>query len=249
VICLRPDWPAPANVYALCSTREGGVSQEPYSTLNLADHVGDDAAAVAENRLRLGAVLPPGASVCWLQQVHGKQVVAADLVDAPPEADASVSRTAGQVCAVLTADCLPVLFASTGGNEVGAAHAGWRGLLDGVLEATIAAMHGAPESLLAWLGPAIGPTAFEVGPEVREAFLERAGAAEAPTAACFRDAPGRAGHSHADLYSLARIRLAAAGITRIYGGECCTFREAGRFYSYRRDGVTGRMASVIGFTA
>ena len=248
MICLRPDWPAPANVYALCTTREGGVSQVPYAALNLADHVGDDEAAIAENRTRLGAVLPPAASVCWLRQVHGTQVVEAGPADAPPEADASVSRTAGQVCAVLTADCLPVLFASTSGNEVGAAHAGWRGLLDGVLEATIAALHSAPESLLAWLGPAIGPTAFEVGPEVRAAFMERAGAAHAPTAACFRDAPDRAGHSYADLYSLARIRLAAAGITRIYGGECCTFREAERFYSYRRDGETGRMASLIGFT-
>lgn len=249
MICLRPDWPAPANVFALCTTREGGVSQAPYAALNLADHVGDDAAAVAENRLRLGTVLPPEASICWLQQVHGTRVVEADSPDVPPEADASVSRSAGQVCAVLTADCLPVLFATSRGTEVGAAHAGWRGLLDGVLEATIAALHSGPEDVIAWLGPAIGPTAFEVGPEVRAAFLDRAGTSQAATAACFRDAPERAGHSYADLYGLARIRLAAAGITRIYGGQCCTFSEAGRFYSYRRDGVTGRMASLIGFTA
>lgn len=248
MICLRPDWPAPANVFALCTTREGGVSSGPYASLNLADHVGDDEAAVNENRARLAALLPPGATLLWLQQVHGTTVVNAPERQGSPEADASVSRAPLDVCAVLTADCLPVLFASCHGDEVGAAHAGWRGLQMGVLEATLGALHTAPADLMAWLGPAIGPTAFEVGPEVREAFLASAGTAARATAACFRDAPDRPGHSFADLYSLARIRLATAGITRIYGGECCTFNEPGRFFSYRRDGATGRMASLIGFT-
>ncbi len=249
MIWLRPDWPAPASVFALCTTRAGGVSQGPYAALNLASHVGDDEAAVGENRARLAAALPPGARVGWLQQVHGTSVVQASDALSPPEADASVSREAGATCAVLTADCLPVLFASSRGDEVAAAHAGWRGLLEGVLEATLAAMHTSPGDLLAWLGPAIGPGAYEVGPEVRAAFLARAGGAGHATAACFRDAADAPGHSFADLYGLARIRLAAAGITRIYGGEHCTFSEPGRFFSYRRDGVTGRMASLIGFSA
>lgn len=246
---LRPDWPAPANVHAFCTTREGGVSSGSYASLNLAGHVGDEAAAVRENRDRLAALLPRGADVCWLRQVHGTRVVDARTAPQDAEADASVSRAPGATCAVLTADCLPVLFCSSAGDEVAAAHAGWRGLLDGVLEATLAALQAAPGATLAWFGPAIGPTAFEVGPEVRAAFLARAGAAARATESCFRDSPERPGHSFADLYGLARIRLASAGITRIYGGECCTFGEPGRFYSYRRDGATGRMASVIGFSA
>ena len=249
MICLRPDWPAPPGVFALSTTREGGVSVAPYATLNLAAHVEDDERAVAENRARLARVLPAGSHIRWLQQVHGTAVVEAGEWPAPPEADASVSRVPGEVCAVLTADCLPVLFASSRGDEVAAAHAGWRGLLDGVLEATLGRLQTPASELLAWLGPAIGPSAFEVGPEVREAFLARAGAGERATAACFRVSDSRPGHSYADLYALARIRLAAAGITRIYGGEWCTHAEQERFFSYRRDGETGRMASLIGFTA
>lgn len=248
MICLTPDWPAPSNVFAFCTTREGGVSSGPYASLNLADHVGDDECAVAENRARLNAFLPEDSRITWLRQVHGTAVVDAKVFAQPPEADACVSRTPGEVCAVLTADCLPVLFASSSGREVAAAHAGWRGLLEGVLEATLAALDAAPSELLVWLGPAIGPTAFEVGPEVREAYLAGAGASQRATAACFRASGARPGHSYADLYGLARIRLAAAGVTRIYGGEACTHSEAARFFSYRRDGETGRMVSLVGIS-
>lgn len=236
---ILPDWPAPARVKSLMTTRAGGVSQAPWASLNLGDHVGDDPAHVAANRARLRQSLPadPG----WLRQVHSARVVELGR-DANLEADAAVARQPGQVCAMLTADCLPVLFCDRAGSVVAAAHAGWRGLADGVLEATVAAMRVAPEGVLAWMGAAIGPQAFEVGDDVREAFVAR----HPEAAAAF--APHAPGKWLADLYRLARVRLDHAGVHAIYGGGRCTYQEADSFYSYRRDGVTGRMASLIWLT-
>ena len=233
---IVPDWPAPARVKSLMTTRAGGVSRAPWASLNLGDHVGDDPAHVAANRARLRQSLPaePG----WLKQVHSARVVKLGR-ESNPEADASFARQAGQVCAVLTADCLPVLFCDRAGSVVAAAHAGWRGLADGVLEATVAAMRVAPGDILAWMGAAIGPQAFEVGDEVRDVFV----AQHAEAVAAF--VPHAPGKWLADIYQLARIRLTHAGVHAVYGGGRCTFSEADRFYSYRRDGVTGRMASLI----
>ena len=245
--CIEPDWPAPANVLALSTTRLGGRSVAPYASFNLAHHVADDALAVEANRAILAAALPGDASIQWLTQVHGTEVVEAGPDDgAYPEADAAWSCQPGAACAIMTADCLPVLFCTASGDRVAAAHAGWRGLLGGVLEATAAALAVSPDGLLAWLGPAIGPRAFEVGAEVREAYLAAASTTEAAgIAACFVPNPGNPGHYFADIYGLARIRLGAIGLTRVYGGSWCTCSDQQRFFSYRRDGRTGRMASLI----
>lgn len=234
---IAPDWPAPARVKSLMTTRDGGVSQAPWASFNLGDHVGDDPADVAANRARLRQQLPaePG----WLKQVHSARVVG--LGQEPnPEADAAFTHASGRVCAVLTADCLPVLFCDRAGSVVAAAHAGWRGLAGGVLEATVAAMKVPPGEVLAWMGAAIGPQAFEVGDEVRQAFIARH--PEAAIAFVPQPTPGK---WLADIYRLARICLGAAGVQAVYGGGHCSFSEAERFYSYRRDGVTGRMASLI----
>ena len=240
---LQPDWPAPASVVALVTTRIDGVSREPFDSFNLGDHVGDDPAAVAHNRRRLIAACPGLEAIGWLEQVHGAAVVAADAA-LVHRADAQFTCSPGLGCAILTADCLPVLFCDRAGPRVAAAHAGWRGLCAGVLERT-AVTFDAPAQLLAWLGPAIGPANFEVGAEVREQFVEAATTARRDaTAACFVDA-ARAHHFLADIYALARLRLQAAGITAIYGGVLCTLADPFRFYSYRRDGITGRMASLI----
>ena len=236
---IVPDWPAPERVKSLMTTRAGGVSAPPWDSLNLGDHVGDDSAAVAANRACLRERLPaePG----WLKQVHSARVVELGR-DSAREADAAVTRAPGLVCAVLTADCLPVLFCDRAGSVVAAAHAGWRGLAEGVLEATVAAMQVPPAEVIAWLGAAIGPDAFEVGDEVRQAFVGRhpeAAAAFVPQAA-----PGK---WRADIYQLARIRLGHTGVQAVYGGGRCTFSEAETFYSYRREGVTGRMAALVWF--
>ena len=245
-VSLAPDWPAPARVLALSTRRDGGCSAAPYDSFNLAAHVGDDPVAVQANRDRLARLLPGGCSVQWLTQVHGTRVIEAGEEGVEPEADACWTRTPGRACAVLTADCLPVLVCSVDAEVVAAAHAGWRGLLGGVLERTIAAMGIAPDRLLAWLGPAIGPGAFEVGAEVREQFLAAAPAADAAaTDAGFIPNVARPGHYFADLYALARLRLAAAGVRRVWGGNDCTYSAGDRYFSYRRDGVTGRMASLI----
>lgn len=241
---LTPDWPAPPPVRAVSTTRQGGVSQPPFDSLNLAGHVGDRPADVAANRQRLIKALSLPDSPQWLNQIHGTTVV--DLDAGPgglPEGDASTSRRSERVCAVLTADCLPVLFCDRAGTQVAAAHAGWRGLAGGVLEATVASFTAAPEQIMAWLGPAIGPQAFEVGEEVRQAFCEVDPAA---AAACVA-APPVAGIPKwtADIYTLARQRLARSGVSAVYGGGRCTFSEAGQFYSFRREGKTGRMASLI----
>lgn len=233
-----PDWPLPRGVHALQTTRCGGVSHGPWQGFNLGDHVGDEARHVEVNRALLSAVLP--AAPRWLRQVHGIAVFDADSENpAGPEADAAVARRAGVVCAVMTADCLPVLLCDRAGAVVAAAHAGWRGLRAGVIEASIAAMQVAPADLSAWLGPAIGPAAFEVGAEVREAFV-----ADDPTAAVAFVA-GTGGRWLADLYLLARQRLMRMGVADIYGGAACTVAEPERYFSYRRDGVTGRMATLI----
>ena len=237
---LVPDWPAPANVRSLLSTRNGGASSGVYSSFNLGAHAGDDPLAVRANRERLLASVQ-GEPV-WLNQVHGTCVVDASLFsagDQAPVADASFSRKAGAVCVVMTADCLPLLLCDQAGRVVAAAHAGWRGLLAGVLEETITAMGVPGAKLMAYLGPAIGPLAFEVGEEVRSAFV----AADESAAVAFK--PSQPGKWLADIYRLARLRLARQGVTRIYGGSFCTVSDADRFFSYRRDGQTGRMASMI----
>lgn len=236
---ILPAWPAPPQVRACTTTRSGGVSVGPYASLNLAAHVGDVPAAVTENRTRLHRALSLPAEPRWLNQVHGTAVAVAGE-GCGGEADASVATQPGAVCAVLTADCLPLLLCDRAGTVVAAVHAGWRGLLAGVIEATVARLERPASELLVWLGPAIGPAAFEVGAEVRAAFLATdGGAAEG----AFRPSP--AGRWLADLYALARLRLWRLGIGAVYGGDLCTFSDSARFYSYRRDGVTGRMASLI----
>lgn len=236
---IIPDWPTPPNVRALVTTRLGGVSSAPFDSFNLADHVGDAPAAVAENRRRLKQHLP--ADPVWLKQVHGNQCIDALLAStaAPTEADAAFTRAPGVVCAVLTADCLPVLLCDESGSLVAAAHAGWRGLAAGVIESTVAALGQPGERLMAWLGPAIGPENFEVGADVRAAFIAHDPSAED----AFVDLPN--GKWRCDIYLLARQRLAALGIRRTTSADFCTVSDTGRFYSYRRDGVTGRMASLI----
>ena len=242
---IEPDWPAPDTVYALSTTRIGGHSAAPYESFNMGCHVGDEEGAVAANRALLVNALPGGSSISWLSQVHGTAVVEAAPCASPPPADAQWSRTPGAVCTVMTADCLPVLLCSVDGDVVAAAHAGWRGLLAGVLEATVAAMATPPGRLLAWLGPAIGPAAFEVGKEVRAAYLSSAAPSQAKkVAACFAPSD-RPGHYLADLYTLARLRLDDMGLSGVFGGDLCTYSDPGRFFSYRRDGQTGRMASLI----
>jgi YfiH family protein len=236
---IIPRWPAPERVRAVSTTRHGGVSRPPYATLNLAEHVGDDAKAVAVNRGYLERAMMLPAMPSWLQQVHGRQVVDAAKVRRPVAADAAYALEPGVVCAVLTADCLPVLLCDRGGRAVAAAHAGWRGLAAGVIEQTIAAMPVPGGELMAWLGPAISAEAYVVGEEVRKTFVTHDPTAET----AFRPAAG--GCWHADLYRLARQRLRSHGVTAVHGGGFCTYQDAVRFYSFRRDGVTGRMASLI----
>lgn len=240
---IQADWPAPRTVRAVVTTRLlPGVSQPPFDAFNLGIHCGDDAAAVVANRQRLielaGLPHPPH----WLSQVHGVAVQRLDSPEPalqPPQADAAVTDVPGVVLAILTADCLPVLFAAKDGSEIAAAHAGWRGLAGGVLEATVHALNSAPENLIAWLGPAAGPQRYEISEEVRAAFVEH----DPDAAACFT--PTRPGHWLMDLYALARRRLAAAGVTAVSGGGLCTISDPARFYSYRRDGRTGRMATLL----
>ena len=234
---IYPDWPAPSQVQALSTLRAEGVSIGVYQGLNLGDHVGDSMVDVAENRGILREDLP--AEPRWLQQVHGTTVAYADNLNERVAADAAIATQSNVVCVVLTADCLPVLFCAQDGSVVGATHAGWRGLLAGVLEETVATMAHPPEQIMAWMGPAIGADAFEVGGEVRTAFV-----ADMPSAASAFQGAG-SNKWMADIYALARLRLKQMGITQIYGGDFCTYSDAERFYSYRRDGVTGRMASLI----
>lgn len=234
---IVPDWAAPPAVRALVTTRAGGVSRGAYATLNLAAHVGDDAGAVARNRALLRAHLP--GDPAWLEQVHGAAVVDAEAGRALPRADGAVARAPRRVCAVLTADCLPVLLAHRGGAAVGIAHAGWRGLVAGVIEATLARMEVAPREVVAWLGPGIGPRAYEVGRDVYDAFCAR----DPGLAAAFE--PAGEDRYRADLCAAARHLLGAAGVQGVSGGGFCTYTDAARFFSYRRARATGRSASLI----
>lgn len=239
---ITPDWPVDARVGALMSTRAGGVSAAPFDSLNLGRTSEDDRAAVAENRRRFEAAL--GATSVYLTQVHGTHVLRLPAGEGPREADASITTVAGVACTVMVADCLPVLFAAPDGRGVGAAHAGWRGLAGGVLEATVAALCDAtgcePQELVAWLGPCIGPREFEVGADVLAAF--------GPSAAhCFVARPRADGSPRwlADLPQLARDRLQAVGVGRVCGGRWCTVEDPSRFFSFRRDRLTGRMAAAV----
>jgi len=240
---LRPDWPAHQGVGALMSTRAGGVSAAPFHSLNLGRAVGDDAAAVVENRRRFEAAI--GVPTVYLSQVHGRDVLRlAPGYSGPDRADAAITTEPGIACTVMVADCLPVLFAAPPGRGVGAAHAGWRGLAAGVLEATVQALCEAAscdaQDLWAWLGPCIGPRRFEVGPDVLDAFGTVAAAHFLP-----RRRPDGDQRWLADLPGLARDRLRAAGVLLISGGQWCTVEDASRFFSFRRDGVTGRMAAAV----
>jgi YfiH family protein len=239
---FEPDWPAPPGVRALSTLRgdaKSGLSKGSYAGFNLGDHVGDDPVAVAGNRRRLGELAGLPSEPVWLSQVHGIRVADLDLAVAPGPADAAIARGSAKVCAILTADCLPIVLATDSGDTVAAAHAGWRGLAAGVIEATVRAMGVPSGNLVAWLGPAIGPRHFEVGGEVRDAFL--AGDPKAEEA--FE--PNARGRFMADLSMLARRRLQGLGVSRIYGGGECTFSQSDRYYSHRRDGTTGRQATLI----
>ena len=234
---FAPDWPAPPRVRAWVTERAAGASSGSYAALNLATHVGDSPERVAENRAILSAGLPLPSEPVWLEQVHGATVLDLDR-DAVGAADGAVTSRAGVVCAVLTADCLPVIFATRDGRRVGVAHAGWRGLLNGVLPAAVRALRAPPAEIVAWLGPAIGRASYEVGADVRDAYLAR----DAASSAAF--VPNARGRWQADLYALARASLAGAGVTDVHGGAFCTYREAGRFFSHRREAPCGRFATL-----
>jgi polyphenol oxidase len=239
---LEADWPAPPAV-RLISTFRGaqgtGVSRAPYASLNLGDHVGDDQAAVAENRRRLRAAAGLPSEPAWLNQVHGTNVADLDASGVGVAADAAMASRSGTVCAILTADCLPIALSTESGDRVAAAHGGWRGLAAGVIQSTVRSMGVAPGRLLAWLGPAISAKHFEVGAEVRDAFLRR----DLQAADAFQ--PNARGRFMADLAMLARLELNRLGVVRVYGGGECTYARADRYFSYRRDGVTGRQATLI----
>ena len=240
---IAPEWPAPWGIKAVFTLRSGGVSVAPYDSLNLGSGLGDSAEAVAENRRRLRTLLRLPSEPVWLEQVHGTEVL--ELAKDPRTsetafaADASVTREAGVVCTIRVADCMPVLFAARDGSAIGAAHAGWRGLAAGVLEATVRRLGVPPGELLAWMGPAIGVDHFEVGDEVREAFI----AGDGDAAPAF--VPNARGRWQCDLYALAKRRLSSIGVSGIHGGGWCTFADPGRFFSYRRDRQCGRMAALI----
>ena len=240
---LTPEWPAPPNVRAEFTLRTGGVSGPPFDSLNIGAHVGDEAAAVAENRRRVRTALRLPDEPAWIEQVHGIEVLDLDAATTPGErsrcADAAVTRCPNQVCVIQVADCLPVLLAVRDGSAVAAAHAGWRGLATGVLEATVASLAVEPAELIAWLGPGIGPAHFEVGDEVLSAFLAR------DTAAMGAFTRNPRGRWQCDLVALARARLATLGVVAVFGGEWCTHADPARFFSYRRDGRCGRMAALI----
>lgn len=236
---IVPQWPVSSRVRAVSTPRSGGVSASPYDTLNLGEHVGDEVDAVTENRRRLCEQLGIEEEPYWLNQVHGAHVVRAGADGEYPRADAAIADEPNRACVVMTADCLPVLLARTDGTRVAAAHCGWRGLAGGVLEATIAALATPPRQLAAWLGPAIGPEHFEVGPEVRDAFMRIDPAAVTAFRANAR------GRWMCDLYRLAQQHLNRAGVDAIFGGGRCTFEESSAFFSFRRDGRCGRMATLI----
>jgi polyphenol oxidase len=237
--CIRPDWPAPPGVHALTTLRSGGYSRGPYAGFNLAAHTGDDAEAVACNRRLLRDRLQLTSGPVWLSQVHGRSLLRADTAGDNAAADGSWSDSAGTVCAVLTADCLPLLFCDRAGSRVAAIHAGWRGLHRGIISAAVETLSVPAREMLVWLGPAIGAGAFEVGQDVYDSFTQKNPA----NSTAFR--PSDASHWLCDIYALARIELRALGVVSVYGGDFCTYSDPDRFYSFRRDGITGRMASLV----
>ncbi|MCB1745871.1 MAG: peptidoglycan editing factor PgeF [Gammaproteobacteria bacterium] len=236
---LVPEWPAPPRVSACFTTRRGGCSNAPWDSFNLATHVGDATAAVARNRALLGDRLGADVSPCWMEQVHGERVVRLDARPGEPlRADAAITRRPGLACTVMVADCVPILLCAADGGEVAAVHAGWRGLANGIVGRAVAAFSAMPSTLLAWIGPCIGAGAYVVDDALRTRFLEL----DPGAAGCFSGGPAQ---WHFDLHALAHRQLALAGITAVYGAPCCVHADATRFYSYRRDGVTGRMAALI----
>ena len=237
---IVPDWPAPGRVRAAATTRAGGASRGPWRSLNLADHVADDGEAVARNRVRLRRELELPEEPRWLVQRHGARVTEAGEAPDGPPADGIVARAPGLVCAILAADCMPVLLCDRGATAVAALHAGWRGVAAGIVEAGVCAVGAAPGELMAWLGPAIGPDRFEVGPEVRSAIL----AGDPGGGGAFRPS-GRPGRWRADLEGIVRRRLARCGVGSVHGGGWCTASDPERFFSHRRDGATGRMAALV----
>ena len=239
---FAPQWSAPPKIRACCTTRRGGESRTPFDRFNLSLGVGDDPASVAENRSRLAARLHLLEEPVWMRQVHGARVLESESAPSDPVGDACIARSPERPCAVLSADCLPVLLCAASGTIVAAAHAGWRGLAAGVIENTVAGMRTRPAELLAWLGPAIGASAYEVGPEVRGAFVRR----HREDADAF--VPSGPGRWTADLARLARARLRRCGVSAVHGGDLCTHSDPGRFYSFRRDGRTGRIATLIWIT-
>lgn len=243
---IYPDWPLPDNVRAVCTTRQGGVSVAPYDSFNLGSHVQDDPLAVAQNRLLLTQLAQLPQSPLFLNQIHSTQVVRLPLnEESLPNADAVYTNEAKQVCLVMTADCLPVLFCAKDGSEIGAVHAGWKGLCNGILEAMVAEFACAPSEITVWLGPAISQKAFQVGEEVVDKFCQ----IDPQTKEAFISDPNCEGKFFGDLYRLAKQRLQRLGIESIYGGEYCTYSEVERFFSYRREAKTGRMATLIWRTA
>ncbi len=236
---ITPDWPAPSNVCTMQTTRTGGISLAPFDSLNLGNHVNDDPLHVAHNRQLLAPYVPT--EPVWMNQVHGIRVLDAAKSNCIESADAAFTKQSYVVCVTMTADCLPVLICDEKGTTVAAVHAGWRSLCDGIIEATVKAMTESPDQLMAWLGPAIGPDAFEVGAEVRAQFIEK----DADAASAFKVSGDR---YLGNLYTIAKQRLNQLGVTKIYGGGLCTYNDASRFFSYRRDGVTGRMATLIWLT-
>lgn len=236
---ISVNWPAPDSVRAIITTRNGGQSLTPYASFNLAEHVGDNPISVQKNRQALvrSAQLP--AEPLWLKQTHSTRVIDASQWQADVEADAIICDVPNLVCVVMTADCLPVLITDKSGSQIAAVHAGWRGLLHGIIENTLAKFNAPASELIVWLGAAIGPEAFEVGPEVKEAFVAIDSLAESAFV------PSHSDRFLADIYQLARQRLSAQGVSAIYGGDYCTYTEKERFFSYRRDGITGRMATLI----
>lgn len=243
---IYPDWPLPDNVRAVCTTRQGGVSVAPYDSFNLGSHVQDDPLAVAQNRLLLTQLAQLPQSPLFLNQIHSTQVVRLPLnEESLPNADAVYTNEAKQVCLVMTADCLPVLFCAKDGSEIGAVHAGWKGLCNGILEAMVAEFACAPSEITVWLGPAISQKAFQVGEEVVDKFCQ----IDPQAKEAFISDPNCEGKFFGDLYRLAKQRLQRLGIESIYGGEYCTYSEVERFFSYRREAKTGRMATLIWRTA
>lgn len=236
---IIPDWPAPTKIHAVCTTRVGGISQSPYHSLNLGDHVGDDPIAVTQNRHTLSKALHLPSPPCWITQVHGVRVINTQNWQTGEEADGIYTTIPNAICAVMTADCLPILLCDKKGQYVAAIHAGWRGLADGIIESTIAQAPCDPKEIMAWLGPAIGPKSFEAGDDVRNIFLSQNPADESGFSIL--------GNSKwlVDMYHIARQRLNAVGVSNIYGEVECTVLNPERFFSFRREGITGRMASLI----